>query len=455
MSDLARELAAFQQFSLSQRVCALKRIIPRSSVKAALRGCGQDRRSCRRLPGWFMVWFIIALGLFASDCYRQIYRWLRPFCQQQSTPPRSTFCQARQRLGCRPLTHLARERIHPLATADTPHAFHQGLRLVAVDGFTVDLPDSPANRKAFGGPRTARAQGAFPQARVLGLVETATHVFLAWQIKHYCRSEVRMLPAVLKFLQAGMLLLWDRNLLKYDPVQQVLQQKAQLLARIKSDLKLVPLQHLPDRSYLARLYRTRDDRRHDRKGILVRVIRYTLDDPRRPGHGQEHRLLTTLLDHRLHPAKTLIELYHMRWEEELAIDELKTHAMQRPVLRSQIPAGVIQEIYGLMLGHYVVRSLMVEAGQRVRISPLRLSFTGTLKILRCRLPEYPRSRAAQKCWWKNLLEEIAQEQIEPRRQRINPRVIKRKMSNWKKKRPEHLHPPQPTKPFRRTIVLLR
>ena len=54
-------------------------------------------------------------------------------------------------------------------------------------------------------------------------------------------------------------------------------------------------------------------------------------------------------------------LYHERWEEEITIDELKTHQRERPVLRSETPAGVIQEIYGLLLGHFVIRKLMCEA----------------------------------------------------------------------------------------------
>jgi hypothetical protein len=195
----------------------------------------------------------------------------------------------------------------------------------------------------------------------------------------------------------------------------------------------------------------------------VRIIEYTLNDPNRPGHREKHRLLTTLLDEKRHPAKTLIELYHVRWEQELAIDELKTHEMERPVLRSQTPAGVVQEVYGLLLGHYVVRTLMYEAAKLKTtarrddepLSPLRLSFTGTLKILRCRLPAFPRGRRPQRQWWQDLLEEISQETIEPRRNRINPRVIKRKMSNWKKKRPEHRHYRQPTRSFRDSVVLLR
>jgi hypothetical protein len=152
-------------------------------------------------------------------------------------------------------------------------------------------------------------------------------------------------------------------------------------------------------------------------------------------------------------ARWLIELYHERWEEELAIDELKTHQRERPVLRSQTPAGVVQEIEGLLLAHFVVRVLMCEAARRNDLPPRRLSFTGTLKVLRCRLPACPKSRTGLRRWYEDLLAEIAEEVLPPRRNRINPRVIKRKMSNWRKKRPEHRHCPQPTKKFRQSVVI--
>lgn len=164
--------------------------------------------------------------------------------------------------------------------------------------------------------------------------------------------------------------------------------------------------------------------------------------------------MTTLLDEKLDPAETLIVLYHERWEEELAIDELKTHQRERPVLRSQTPAGVVQEIYGLLLGHYAIRSLMQQAAGEQGIDPDRLSFTNTLKILRCRLPECPKSERGLRVWQRRLLEEIGEEINEDRRNRINPRVIKKKMSGWKKKQPEHRHYPQPTKEFREGIVML-
>jgi hypothetical protein len=158
---------------------------------------------------------------------------------------------------------------------------------------------------------------------------------------------------------------------------------------------LLPVQQpLSDGSYLSQLYRCDGDRVKDRNGQGVRVIRYTLNDPQRVGHGQEHVLLTTLLEATLYPAVELVVLYHERWEIELVFDEQKTHqhgwrATKPADLRSQTPAGVLQELYALSLGHFVVRSLMVESASRQGLDADRLSFVGCLQILRCRMAECP------------------------------------------------------------------
>jgi Insertion element 4 transposase N-terminal/Transposase DDE domain len=452
--DIGKEVDAFASWPTRERTRALKRILPRARVEEVLTRSGHDRSFCARLPGWFMVWFVIALGLFCRDCYRQVFRWLQPF-RPNAIPPRSTFCEARHRLGVAPLRHLAEDTVRLLGRPETPGAFYRGMRLMALDGFTVDVPDTPRNDRAFGRPGGHRAPGAFPQARVLALCETGSHVLWRWLIKPYHRGEVTLAHRLLRELQPDMLLLWDRNFLSYQTVAEVCARRAHLLARIKSNLIFTPIRALADGSFLAKLYRNAADRRADRDGILVRIIEYTFDDPGRPGSGTPHRLLTTLLDEGLDPAETLIVLYHERWEEEVTIDELKTHQRERPVLRSQTPGGVVQELYGLLLGHYIIRVLMQEAAVSRGIDPQRMSFTGALKILRCRLPECPASRRGRSLWYHNVVAEIAEEVLPERRDRINPRVIKRKMSNWKKKRPEHRHYPQPTKGFTEAIVMRR
>jgi Insertion element 4 transposase N-terminal/Transposase DDE domain len=453
MPSLYTEAALLAQWPTAERIRALKRIIPRAHVQAVLRRTGHARRRYLRLPAWFMVWFVIALGLFCRDSYRQVFKWLQPF-RRHGTPGRSTFCEARQRLGVAPLHHLAHQVIELQATPQTPGAFYQGWRLMALDSFVVDVPDSAANARVFGRPGSGRSPAAFPQARVLALCEVGTHVLWRTLTKPCRRSEVTMAPTLLRELHEDMLLLWDRGFLSYDLVRQVGQRHAQLLARVKNNLVFRPLRRLRDGSILTKLYASPRHRDRDEGGVVVRLIEYTLQDPGRPGAGQKHRLLTTLLDARRHPARRLIVLYHERWEEELTIDELKTHQRERPVLRSETPAGVVQEITGLLLAHYVVRVLMSEAARRHALAPRRLSFTGALKVLRCRLPECPKSRPGRRRWYEDLLAEIAEEVLPERRNRINPRVIKRKMSNWRKKRPEHRRYPQPTKKFRQSVVML-
>ena len=211
---------------------------------------------------------------------------------------------------------------------------------------------------------------------------------------------------------------------------------------------------------MAKIYPNADARTKDRPGIIVRVIKYTIDDPQPVGHGEEPTLLTNLLDERLSPAMELISGYHERWEHELVYDEQKTHQdPRRPTkpanLRSETPAGVIQELYALSLGHFVVRALMFEAAERQGLDPDGLSFTGCFHIVQCRLPECSsRTRRSFPEWCEALLWELGQERTEPRRNRLNPRVIKQKMSKWPKKRPEHRGPRPLTKTFAEAVVMV-
>ncbi len=262
-----------------------------------------------------MVWFVIALGLFCRDSYRQVFKGLQAF-RRKGTPGRSTFCEARQRLGPAPLRRLAEQVIELQATPETPGAFYRGLRLMALDGFVVDVADSPDNARIVGRPG-GRRPAAFPQARVLALCEVGTHVLWRTLTKPRRRGEVPTARRLVDFLREVMLLLWDRGFLSYDPVRRVRRRRAQLLARIKNDLVFRPQKRPRDSSYLARLYPSSRRRERDEDGVVVRIIEYTWNDPGRSGSGRKHRLLTTSLDAGRHPARRLIVFYHERWEEEI------------------------------------------------------------------------------------------------------------------------------------------
>ena len=459
-------LAAGESGRVLDRLLLLEHVIGPDRVRQALEDTGCfDSRRCR-LTREVIFWVVLAMGILTDLPLRQVFKYARRLRPGEATPHRSSLCLARQRLGLAPLRRLFAAVVRLLATPQTPGAFYRGWRLMALDGTVYNVPDSPANAAAFGrasgGPR---GDGAFPQVRKVSLVEVGTHAevaFVVKGIKEPGSGEQRLVPGLFRHLQPDMLLVWDRGFFGYSLWKGVVTQGGQLLARVSSRLVLPPLQVLADGSYLSKLYPRDWDRIKDRNGQWVRVIRYTHTDPQRGGCGEEHVLLTTLLDAGRYPAQELVLLYHERWEIELVFDEQKTHQNPWRVtksadLRSQTPHGVLQELYALSLGHFVVRSVMGEAAATAGLDPDRLSFVGCLQILRCRLPECPDPRAAPfAAWYRGLLAEVSQERTDDavRRNRINPRVIKVKMSKFKKKRPEHRPVPPLTKTFAESVVLL-
>jgi Insertion element 4 transposase N-terminal/Transposase DDE domain len=441
------------------RLEGLSKVIPPEVMEQALFDTGRAQQRACRLSHRVMLWLVLAMGVLTHLPIRQVFKHARRMHGGEKTPSRSNLCEARQRLGVEPVRRVFDLVVRPLASADMPGTFYKGLRLTGIDGTVLDVPDTPANAAHFGRSSGGRGDSAFPQVRKVSLVELGTHAELAMAIGGWHDSEQHLVEQLWDKIPADALLLEDRGFFSYQHWKTLDERDVKLLIRIKDNMILRPIQRLPDGSYLAKIYPSPYHRDKDREGIVVRVIEYTLDDPQRTGHGQRHRLLTNLFDHELFPALELACYYHERWEEELTFDEQKTHQdPPRPSktthLRSQTPQGVIQELYALSLAHYVVRALMAEAAKKEKIDVDRLSFTGCLHILQGRLPECDIATPRDlENWYRLLLEEMAQERIELRRNRANPRVIKRKMSKWKKKRPEHRSRPPLKKTFAETVVI--
>ncbi len=442
------------------RLVGLSQMIPPAAVRAALHDTERENARACELSYEVTTWVVLAMGVLTDLPIRSVYQHARRLRPGDSLPTRAALCLARQRLGVAPLRALFQRIVRPLTDDQMPGATRGGLRLVGLDGTTINVPDTPANEAAFGRPTGGRGDSAFPQVSKLSLVELGSRVELAFVIKPCHRSEAVTAWGLRRHVGPGMLVLADREFFSYPLWQAYSARGCQLLWRGKANLVLEPLEEFTDGSYLAKVYPRPRDRVHDRRGITLRVIKYTLDDPQRVGHQEEHTLLTSLLDANAHPAIDLILCYHQRWEQELMYDEQKTH--HDPVrpgkpaqLRSGTPAGVVQELYALSLGHFVTQALRVEAARQEEIDPDRISFTATLRVLRCRLPECD-SRSAESfaTWWRRLLWEVALERVEPRRNRINPRVVKQQVSNYAKKHPHHRGVPPPRKSFVETVVML-
>jgi len=378
---------------------ALGAAIPDEAVEAAIEATGTRERRRRRLPTRLVVTLVVAMGLWASESMRHVLAevvagWREGVPSDEAAwrlPSTAAIVQARQRAGARLLRVLFRAVAHPIATARTGGAFLGGLRLMAVDGTTLDVADTPENARAFGRPTTGRGAGAFPQVRILALIETGTHVICDAVIRPFASGEVPTARHLLRSIGPGMLLLWDRGFHSYEMVRATRERRAHFLGRTKRNIVLRPSEILADGSFLARIYPSPTARRRDEQGVEVRVIEYALDTPAGPGQ-EKYRLITSLLDARAFPAERLAATYHERWEIETALDEVKVHQWAHPrPLRSKHPREVVQEIYGLLLAPLAIRAVMYQAALRDGVDPDRLSFTGTLRVLRRAIPRAQRT----------------------------------------------------------------
>jgi len=385
---------------------ALTSAFPPELVDRVLAECGRTERRRRLLPARMVVYYVLALALFADVAYLEVLRLLvealrRPGRRRHAAPLRlpvkSALVQARARLGPEPLRALFAEAALPLATPDTQGAWYRGWRLVAVDGATLDVADTPANEAAFGRAKSGRGEGtgAFPQVRVVGLVECGTHATIKAAMGSYATGEQtlagRLLGEVGEGALAGVLLLADRLFVGFELWRTAGATGAELVWRAKCGKtapKLPVDQVLSDGSWRSRLYAASDRRKRD--PIVVRVIEYTICDPGRPqAKGVTYRLVTTILDPDQAPAAELAALYHQRWEVEGALDELKTHQRgAQVVLRSKHPEGVEQEVWAHLLVHYAIRKLMHQAALDEGVDPDRLSFVGSLRIVRRHLASH-------------------------------------------------------------------
>jgi hypothetical protein len=442
------------------RLAGLGKVISPAIMEQALLDTGLDQQRACRLSHRVMLWIVLAMGVLTDLPIRSVFKHARRMRAGDETPSRSNLCEARQRLGVEPVKRVFELVVKPLATPQTPGAFYHGLRLVGIDGTVLDVPDTPSNEAAFDRSSNANGDGAYPQIRKVSLVELGTHVEFAIAWGGYRDCEQKLVERLWAHIPGDSLLLEDRGFFSYEHWKELNARGPKLLIRLKKDLILRPIERLPDGSFLAKIYPSSYNRDKDREGIVIRVIEYTLNDPQRTGHGETHRLGTNLFDYTQCPALELACNYHERWEEELTFDEQKTHLDPRRAtkpthFRSQTPEGVEQELYVLSLGHFVVRALMAQAAEQKIIDVDRLSFTGCLHILQARLPEC-NSTTPQHLneWYQLLLEELAKERLEPRRNRVNPRVIKRKISKFAKKRPEHRGRPPLQKTFAETVLII-
>jgi hypothetical protein len=388
--------------------------VPRDVVDEAIETTGKAaKRAGGKLPPHVMVYFAMALALFADDDYEEVAARLAGTLRDWDcwddaweVPTSGGITQARQRLGYEPLAALFSQVAAPVAEELTRGAFLGPWRLMAIDGFEWDAPASGANIAAFGFSGAGAGdpdKAAFPKARVVTISECASHAMVDARIGGVAgkgAGEQALARPMLRHLEEDWLLIADRSFYNWPDWCAAADTGAALLWRAKADLRLPVLELLPDGSYRSVLVSPkikgkareqlleaarRGEDLDPGKARAVRVIEYEVPDREGGGTGELIALITTITDPGQAPAAVLAQAYHQRWEHETGNRQLKTY-LRGPgrVLRSQSPDMVRQEIYGYLLTHFAVSTLICTAATEADIDPDRVKFKRTVRILRRR-----------------------------------------------------------------------
>jgi hypothetical protein len=391
------------QVSLGVLVTAVGRDAVDAAVAA--RGVGERRRG-GKLPAHVVAYLTMGLCLFAEDDYTEVATKVTGALSawgcwdaSWSVPTSGGISQARARLGSQALAEVFEQVAAPVATGDTRGAWLRDWRMLAIDGFDVDLPDTAGNADEFGYAGSGQGRSAFPKARVVALAECGTHAFLAAEVGPWAIGEKTLAGRLYPRLRGDELLVADRNFYSYHAWDLAARTGAALLWRAPTQLQLPIVAALPDGSYLSVLIEPtiRNARRRaaileaaraghdlsDEPAHLVRVLEYDVPDREGNGTGELIAVLTTILDPAAARADELAAAYHQRWEEETGNDQLKTH-LRGPgrVLRSRLPDLAYQEIWAWLLVHHAMSALTARAAEAADLDPDRISFTRVLRIVR-------------------------------------------------------------------------
>lgn len=413
---------------------------------------------CRKgtvLTPVLLVWFVLSMALRRDLDYNKTLNWLVSGIRwlNSGLPAKLVACgtisRARVQLGFEIFRTVFLKFVISLQAYEPD--FH-GYVTAIFDGSSLTMPDTASNQAEFGKPKTGRGQAAFPQTRVMALMIRATRLivdiaYAPFQGKGTGERSL-MMSVLQKTKIQNLLFLFDAGFYSFYLVYVLQRQGQHFLMKISSSLRLIPVKggSLHDGSYMALLTGKIEDprsitskyKRFMKIQFLVRVIEFKI-----PGF-RPVRLITNIMDQDI-TAKELACHYHKRWDIEISYDEIKTHQCctmrgQCPtILRSKRVELIKQEIYAIIIVYNQLRFMMCQAAAIHNHDPLNISFIDTRQWIIDIVPWMSiTSTEMKESLFNYLLELISQSTTDrPRRPRVNPRVVKVKMSKFPLKRQKH------------------
>lgn len=417
-------------------------------IEAALEATGTTSIRRRKLPAEQVIWLVLGMALYRDRAITTVLDHLGLVQGDDNAVAGSAVSKARYRLGPEPIKWLF-ERVASAWSSKSEIGGYRGLSLYGIDGTHLRVPDSDENFEHFGKPggRGGSNDAGYPQLRLVAVMNLANRLLSAVRVAPIATSEQELARMLWDEIPDDSLVVADRGFLSYMTLLELVADRSNrhFLFRLKSDTAYEEVERLSDGTVLAMMHPPAYLKRSepDLPGpIEIRIVEY-----QHPG-GKPGRLATTLLDPAQYPAEELLELYHERWDLEVAFDEVKTHMLERAeALRSRKPQGVYQELWALLLVYNLVRREMYLTAVESDVPANRISFRTSLLYIRdfwttgwmVSPGNIPRTLAQLRETLRGLI------LPERRSERRYPRHVKIKMSNYARNRGKRRSKKRPVK----------
>ncbi len=400
-------------------------------IEQALHATAKASIRRRKLPAEHAVWLVIGLALFRQMPMWQVVQEMALTLDEQALPAPSSSVQARQRLGAQPLEHLFELLTQAWGRSHPVHA--DQLRVLAVDGVVWSAPDSQENRQTLGSGQTQLGPQPWPMVRAVCLLDTDSHELLDASLGNYHQGELT-LAAHLRGIDHS-ITLFDRAyfsaafLLDWQGAGE----QRHWLMRARDNLRHEIVQTLGERDWLISMPVSQRARSlHPALPSHWQARLFEVDI-----QGKRRRFITCMLDWQRFAAPQLAQLYCQRWEIELGFREIKQSLQQgKNVLRSKQPELVMQEVWGVLIAHTLLRRWMRLMAQHVKVEPVRISFHTAKHAILAAITTVHLGRAGTlPQHLQMLLEQARYFVLPPRRSgRSFPREIKRSRSKYPKRK---------------------
>jgi hypothetical protein len=369
-------------------VDALARVLPQAMIAEVLSETERGSKRERKLPAPLVMWLVIGLGLYRNLSVENVLeriatslRW-RPWTDR--APCATSVTTARDRLGWETVRLLFRRFAASLTSKFKSANLWLGHEVFTLDGTCFMVPDTEANERWFGRPRSPRGgKSGFPQLRAVMLVGVWTHIVAHAVFGPYTTSEMQLADYALAGLTPGAVLLVDRAYYGFRWATLFARHKAHFVVRMKQGQRAYQVKRRRRLGAEDWLCVARKPKHLSRSpggplpDLSVRVIRC-----KRSGFRPIY-VMTDLLCPTKYPAQEIVILFRNRWEAELSYREIKVYLNgKRVTFRSKKPGRVLQEAYGLLLAYNCVRAVMCEAAIQDRVRSTEFSFSDCLDRIR-------------------------------------------------------------------------